>query len=108
MKMVQFQSYHTLTIYHIGVQQPWKEDNLEEIFREIQDEAGNDVEHFQLEEVSKDAFKVIDLTRKYKPKELYEEMKSKVTVPIGCAFYEFKGELENIPEEKRIIFMHEV
>ena len=107
--MVQCQSYHALTIHHIGIQQPCKEDILDEGFRETRHSGvERDVEHFQLEEVSKDGFKIIDLRRKYKPKELYEEMKSKITVPIGCSFYEYKGELENIPEEKRILFMNEV
>ena len=100
-------TYHSS---YIGVQQPWEEDTLdEEEFREAQSGAQRAIEHFQLQEVSKAGFKAIDLSRSYEPKELSKEMKSKVTVPIGCSsFYEFRGELEAIPEQKRIIFMNVV
>ena len=81
---------------------------FDEEFRDAQTGVGRDVEHFQLEELSKNNFKIIDLSTKYEPKDFSEEMKSKVRERIVCSFYEFKGELKSIPEQKRIIFMNEV
>ena len=66
------------------------------------------IQQFQLSKIPQDDIKLIDIDNDCKLKELTEKTKSTSDVKIGCSFCEFKGELESIPEPRKIIFMDEV
>jgi hypothetical protein len=83
----------------------WKEPKLDDFRPTIQDKID---EQYQLQEVPKGDIKQIDIDRDYEPKELIEEVESISNCKIGRSFYESKDKLDDVPEQKKIILMHEV
>ena len=88
----------------------WEQFNFDDgLFVRAQAEAANEtVKQFELKEVPQDDIKLIDILKRCKLKDLTEDIESVTNFKISCSFCEFKGELENISEDKEIIFMDEV
>ena len=87
----------------------WKEIKQNGEFRRTQaPEADKIVERFQLQEVPVDDIKLIDVYKDYELKELTKEVNSELKICVGRSFCLFEGELEDIPEQRNITFLHEV
>jgi hypothetical protein len=94
------------SIYIVANDEPlWNEPKLDDFRPTIQDKID---EQYQLKEVPKGDIKEIDIDRDYERKEFIEEVESKFNCKIGRSFYESKGELDDISEQKQIVFMDEV
>ena len=94
----------------VGSDQPlWSEFLLEATFTRGQsEEADKIMKQFELKEVPHNDIKLIDISSRNKLKDFTEDVKSVTKIKLGCSFCEFKGELENMSEEKEIIFFDEV
>lgn len=98
-----------VTSYAIGVQPPWKEIKPHGEFRRIQEpKAEKIVKQFQLQEVPIDDIIAIDINKDYEFKELAEQVNSEFKIRVDRSFCLFEGELEDIPKQRKIGFLHEV
>ena len=66
------------------------------------------IEQFQLQEIPVSDVRVIEVYKDYELKELTEEVISELKIHVDRSFYLFQGELEDIPQQRKIGFLHEV
>ena len=91
----------------------WKEANLSESFTmldqgksEKPSGKGKNIVQFKLQGVPVNDFRLIDISKDCQLKELTKDIKS--VLKIGKSYYEYQGELEDLPEHSEVIFMDEV